>query len=48
MKLYLSGWESDLVERALKEVNCTNQRDKEQVDKILERIENCKSLQKHH
>lgn len=48
MKLYLSGWESELVERALMELSCTKEEDREHVDRLLERMEKCKTLQKHN
>lgn len=47
MKLYLSGWESDLVERALREVQCESLEEREKRDNLLNRIDNCKKLQNH-
>lgn len=48
MRLFLSGWEADLVERALREMPCNDREDNEKVEKLLERMDQCKSLQKHH
>lgn len=48
MKLYLSGWEADLVEKALKQIEAEGGKDGEHARKLLERMEDCKQLQKPH
>ena len=48
MRLYLNGWESDLVEEALKEIEVKGGEHGEQARKLLERIDSCKKLQKPH
>lgn len=48
MKLYLNGWEADLVEQALREMSSKGGQDGEHAEKLLARIEHCKELQKPH
>lgn len=48
MKLYLNGWEADLVEEALRNIVPRGGTDGEHAQKLLERMENCKQLQKPH
>lgn len=48
MKLYLNGWEADLVEEALKEMQAKGGETADQARKLLERMDNCKELQKPH
>lgn len=48
MKLYLSGWEADLMEKALKQIEAKGGQDSELARKLLDRMEDCKELQKPH
>lgn len=48
MKLYLSGWEETLVEKALKLVEAEGGKDGDGARKLLERMEKCKELQNPH
>lgn len=48
MKLYLNGWEADLVEKALSDIVLRGDADGEHAQIILDRIDNCKHLQKPH
>jgi hypothetical protein len=48
MKLYLNGWEVDLVESVLKDAMNTRPSDTEKIGKLLERMGNCKNFQKPH
>ncbi len=48
MKLYLNGWEADLIERALEQVEAKGGNDSQHAKVLLERIDNCKKMQKPH
>ena len=48
MKLYLNGWEADLMEKALRQVEAKGGKDGEHAKILLERMEHCKELQKPH
>ena len=48
MKLYLSGWGADLMEKALKQFASEGGVDGEHAKRLLERMEQCKELQKPH
>lgn len=48
MRLYLNGWEADLVEQVLKEAYATRPSDNAKIRKLLFRMERCKSLQRPH
>ena len=48
MKLYLNGLEADLVESVLKEALLLRPNESGNIGKLLERMENCKTLQKPH
>jgi hypothetical protein len=48
MKLYLNGWEADLMEKALKQIEAKGGEDGEHAKKLLDRMEQCKELQKPH
>ena len=48
MKLYLCGWEADLVEESLRNMLYKGGETREHARKLLERIEHCKELQKPH
>ena len=48
MRLYLNGWEADLVESVLKDALDERPEDKEHIGILLERMDPCKELQKPH
>lgn len=48
MKLYLCGWEADLMEKALKQFVATQGEESEKAQKLIDRMEHCKELQKPH
>lgn len=49
MKLFLSGWEAELVKRALTQVaSSSDDKDREHAERLLERIDRCEELQNHY
>lgn len=48
MKLYINGWEADLVEKALKLIAAQGGTDGDHAKKLLERMNTCKEKQKPH
>ena len=48
MKLYLNGWEADLVEESLRNMLSKGGKDGDNARKLLERIERCKEMQRPH
>lgn len=48
MRLYLNGWEADLVEESLRNLLLKGGEDGDHARILLERIEHCKEMQKPH